>query len=441
MTLALAGLLALAVLCWLPRWFILGLIIPSLMVVSIAEEQALIPPLASIGTADIRIIDALVAIVLARIVVVGLAKRRVPRVHPAHAALAGYVGVLEILTTLHYFLFGNEAFEGQLVSLARFGIQLIAGCAMTAAVRTARDLMWARRCLDLFGYLLVGSLAIEVAAIFLGLPVPIPTKPSELEASERFFGLIGDQVSFVFVFYILRHLLAGHLLRLGLFIAALSATGTRGALVTLAVGLVVIALQRETWRSFSRMKFAYGMVLSLSVVLTLTVMGLGQGLQRFENLITREESFDTIDQRIMTTEVALRVIADNLLLGVGYMGFPHVADAYGAEQVFETHYNPVFIATVPDQLLQAVTDGGLFGLLALVVALAILLRTFSQAAHSMPGDLGVFLRAGYGWLWALVLGNRSAAWILPASMISFLLLLILALAIQGMRLQRCGVKP
>ena len=179
----------------------------------------------------------------------------------------------------------------------------------------------------------------------------------------------------------------------------------------------------------------------LAIALLVLASAAGEARAQAENYPVRAVKLISDSSPGSAVDVALRVIADNVLLGVGYMGFPHVADAYGAEQVFETQYNPVYIATVPDQLLQAVTDGGLIGLLALVVALAILLRTFSQAAHSVPGDLGVFLRASYGWLWALVLGNRSAAWILPASMISFLLLLMLALAIQGMRLQKCGVKP
>jgi hypothetical protein len=140
-----------------------------------------------------------------------------------------------------------------------------------------------------------------------------------------------------------------------------------------------------------------------------------------------------INQRLFTISLAFRVFLDNPLLGVGFTGFKYIALDYGAiEEAVEKlgGFVPNYIATASNQFLQVATDGGVIGLGAFIWIIFVISRSLRQAMENAPINQRPIFAAGYLWLWSLVIGNQTAAWILPGSLISYLLWLLLGLTIS-----------
>jgi len=141
---------------------------------------------------------------------------------------------------------------------------------------------------------------------------------------------------------------------------------------------------------------------------------------------------NTFHQRLQTGGVAWETALDHPVFGVGYSGFRLVARNYGADTAFSTFWSPVFISTAGNQYLQVLTDGGIVALIAFITFILVCLRAFKETMEFTTDErIHAFLGAGYVWLFALVLGNQSAAWMLPGSLISYLLWINLSVVIAA----------
>jgi len=118
---------------------------------------------------------------------------------------------------------------------------------------------------------------------------------------------------------------------------------------------------------------------------------------------------------------------DNIITGVGYTGFRHFALDYGAWNEFSSvlYFSRNFIATAGNQFLQVATDGGILGLISFGYMVIVLLRTLKKAARNTVNEYRNIFFAGYVWLLSLLLGNLTATWLLPSSLISYFLWIIL----------------
>jgi O-antigen ligase len=137
-----------------------------------------------------------------------------------------------------------------------------------------------------------------------------------------------------------------------------------------------------------------------------------------------------LTQRFSTVTLAVQVFMDNFLLGVGFSGFRFAAIDYGAENLFfrNLSYSPLFVASTGNQYLQVATDAGVVGLAAFLWMMRDFLRTLKRAEARVVGPLQEQTKAGYLWLLSLAIGNQSAAWLLPGSLISYLVWVSLGLA-------------
>jgi O-antigen ligase len=157
-----------------------------------------------------------------------------------------------------------------------------------------------------------------------------------------------------------------------------------------------------------------------------------------------------VTQRWLTASIALRVFVDNIFTGVGFTGFRYIALDYGAVEMMSKElgsFAPNFIATAGNQYLQVATDGGIIALVIFIWMLVVFGLNLRRAELCTFGEQRASFAAGYLWLLSLAIGNQSAAWMLPGSLISYFLWILLGLSIgdwlrvsQNKRAMQQGLK-
>ncbi|MEO6752106.1 MAG: O-antigen ligase family protein, partial [Chthoniobacteraceae bacterium] len=140
-------------------------------------------------------------------------------------------------------------------------------------------------------------------------------------------------------------------------------------------------------------------------------------------------------QRTVSARLAAAMIADNPLLGVGYMGYERMLERYGGDQYFDLAHPDGASANANNQILQSLTDSGIIGLLAfglLVFCAARLL--WRTAARCDDRLIGTFFFAACLWLITQLFGNVAAVWLNPSSFVARLTWIALGLAVAVARM-------
>ncbi len=408
----------------LPTWVSLIWVIPTLMLFSLA-----LGPVLSVGDADILASDIVFLVVVAKIARSVMVGQR-PLYRPLYSddvykAVAVFLCALLAATIAAGARFGGKIFLAEVIALLRFGTQVAVLPLMTLAVRGEKQVSRAQRFLDYGGYAIAATLYLNIWLLQMGLHF------GEVQVHEdmvRYFGPLGDQVGFVLLYFVFKALMRQKLLEAVSLGIAVVLTGTRGTLIALAVGLGVLLWRGYSVRYTARRVFA---LLAICTALGIAAwFDLGGMRSRF---LERELLESGAVQRWLTASIALRVFADNLMTGVGFTGFRYVALDYGAVEVAIEKlggFAPNFIATAGNQYLQVATDGGLIALGAFIWMILVFSHTLRWAMKHASANQRATFAAGYLWLWSLVLGNQTAAWILPGSLISYLLWLLLGLAVS-----------
>ncbi|MCS3918914.1 O-antigen ligase family protein [Fervidibacter sacchari] len=408
----------------LPTWFSLVWVIPSLMIFSHS-----IGPVFSVGNADIQAFDVVLFAVTVKIASTIMVRQGSVYKHQIYRTVASFLGVLLIATVLGGIRFGAEVFLAEMVALLRLGTQVVVIPLMALSVKGEGEVSHVQRFLDYGGYVIVGTIFLNIWLLRIGGSL------GEVQVQEgmvRYFGPLGDQVGFVLLYFIFKALMRQRLWEAVCFVVGVVLTGTRGALAALLVGLSVML-----WQGFFVKKRARWFLVMLGVCVALGI-ALWSDVGGMRSRFVNEKYFESgVSQRLLTASIAFRVFLDNPLIGVGFTGFRYVALHYGAVEAAVEKlggFAPNYIATAGNQFLQVATDGGVIALGAFIWMILVISRSLRWAMeHATPNQRADFA-AGYLWLWSLVLGNQTAAWILPGSLISYLLWLLLGLAI-GVRLK------
>lgn len=396
-----------------PRWILLIGIVSILMTLSYSN---LLPTVLSIGDIDIWLFDIIMIIVMLRSLIALRFHNHLLKIHPVYIALTGFLVIMAISSILAYYHFGAKIGIKEFIALLRFSVQVVSLPLIALIVTIEGKIESCQKLLSYIGY----SAALLIYMNIFLLPYGFSFGEVQVtEGSARYFGLFGDQVGFILLFFFLWELLKKRWLAAIVFGGAIIATGTRGALITTAVGIGILFWKALNVPSLGKRLWT-GVIVSLVILGALIVQDLGGTRSRFTGA-TLESG---IEQRWKMISLAIRVILDHPLTGVGYMGFRHVADEYGARDVFGHWYAPNFIATAPNQYLQVATDGGIIGLISFLWLIFVLLRELKIA-----GKNDRFFAAAYIWLLSLLIGNQTAAWLLPGSFISYMLWLIMGLLI------------
>jgi O-antigen ligase len=395
----------------LPAWVSLVIVVPTMM--GLSFSGALLP-LQSAGGSDIQAYDVVTIVAAFKIAAAVLLRGGTLVVHRVHGWLLLFLGVLTAATIIAAFRFGTAFFRAELTPLLRFLVQALALTLFLPQALQERQFPLLRRSLDLLGYVM--AVPIFLGLFFLGSGIFI----GEVHGA-RTFGFVGDQVGFVLVLYVIWHLLARNYLRCGFFALAILATGTRGALLALLVAVFITALQRRSLGGRRvRLRTVVGVPLVLGAVVFVT--DIGGSRTRFTGSAVGRGS--NVQQRLLTQRMGVEVFAESPLVGVGYTGFRLRAIERGAIPRFVREmgrYARNFTTNASNQVLQTATDAGILGVVALGLLFFELLRALRAAARVADPATSELLFAAYIWLWALIVGNQAAAWLLPGSFIAYLL--------------------
>jgi len=425
-------LVALALAAVLPAWLSLVVVVPTMMALSFTGTLL---PLGSSGSgADLQAYDVVTIIASFKLASAVLLRGGTLVVHRVHAALLLFLGVLFAATSIAAFRFGSAFFRAELTPLVRFVVQALALTLFFPQGLHERQFPLLRRSLDVLGYVM--AVPIFVGILFLGSGLDV----GEVHGA-RTFGFVGDQVGFLLVLYVLWHLIARNYLRAFFFALAILATGTRGALIALVVGVLVTALQRR-WLGGRRVRLrtVLGVPLVLGVVLFTTDIG-GTRTRLSGRAVGRGSN---VEQRLLTQRLGVEVFAESPAVGVGYTGYRLRAVEKGAITRFVSqlgHYSTVFTTNASNQLLQTATDAGVGGVVALGLLFFQLLRALRTAARWADPATSELLFAAYFWMLALIVGNQAAVWLLPGSFIAYLQWLCAAVAIVTLHAHRAPADP
>ncbi len=406
----------------LPKWILLIFCVPLLMVVSFNN---ILPPLISIGDAHVQIFDSILIVVVIRVAGPILLRKQQLRLYPQYSSIAIFLCVLLAATILSYYRFGEEVFISEIISYLRLLTQIAVFFLFPYSIRTTGESLLARKTFYYVGYAI--ALTVYLSLIFFGFGTIL----GEVQTSEginRYFGFIGDQVGFIILFFIFNKLIDRSWIGALFFAGALLATGTRGAFVALVVGVVIMLLEMRSELLLSKKKLG---ILLMGLAMFASVMVL-QDFGGSRSRFVGHHLEAGLTQRLLTMKLAGLMFIDNIITGVGYTGFRHLALDYGARNEFGGlgyYFSENFIATAGNQFLQAATDGGILGLISFGYMVIVFLRTLKKVAMNTVNENRSMFFAGYVWLLSLLIGNLTAAWLLPSSMISYLLWIVLGFAL------------
>ena len=139
------------------------------------------------------------------------------------------------------------------------------------------------------------------------------------------------------------------------------------------------------------------------------------------------------NERLLAWEVAVRAFLENPVTGLGYTGLRYLAfDYFGKETLGEyLRYLRAPMTTAGNQYLQLAAEGGVLALVSYGWMMLRFLGILRSAMGHTEGQTRNFALAGCFWLLSLLIGNQTASWLLPGSVISYLLWLIMGLTIAA----------
>lgn len=406
--------LALAV----PSWITLSLIVPVLIVLS--SYMAIIPPLFSSASTDIEVFDVVILIVFLKMSFNMLRLNFPLQVKRLFNVISIYLGVLLFSTLIAAFRFGEDVFMGELISFLRFLMQFAVFLLLFYSITAVRDIRRLYSILHFIGYSIGISVYASIALYqFLGVKFGEVIDAGTLV---RYFGPIGDQVGFVLSLFCFKEFVSGRMLPSLFFAGAVLATGTRGAVIALAVGLSVLLFRQLKNYRFNRLTIKQ-LSFVFSLVLLVVIVG-GVTVARFKGDILSQ----TYIQRAISMSIAINVFQDNLLMGVGFNGFHFFTEPY--EGLFKK-FSQNYVANANNQYLQVATDAGIIGL----IAFFFLLERFLHILKLAGEDNEPWFTSGRAWLISLLVGNQAAVWLNPGSLVSYFLWMLLAIAAAKVRLE------
>lgn len=406
----------------IPPWLILVGVIPACMVLI---RSGLVLSLFTVGDAHVEILDVLTVMVVVRLLARAVVTRAMPGLAELRSHLGGpllaFFGSLFLATCVAHVRFGGAIFVSEMIPLLRFAAQTISGLAIALAIRSDEELARAWGVLRTMGYLAALSLCISVAFWALGLKFG---EVQETDGIVRWFGPIGDEVSLILALFVLWEVASRHWVLAGLMVGAMFLTGTRGAVLTLAVGGFAVWWLAHGLSPILRKRVLVGLMMCCVSAGGVLVLDPGAAVQRFTEASIVNQG---LGGRIELMSAAASMFADSPLTGVGFQGFRLLKPDYdrGRERL-DTEGE--IGSNAANQYLQTAADGGFLAVLAL---LWLGRRALQMIASERVGPRGMQALAASGWLWGLLVGAQTVAWLVPSSLIAQLFWLVLGLAVAG----------
>lgn len=294
-------------------------------------------------------------------------------------------------------------------------------------VRTRADISAALAFLDFGGLVIAASvyLALGLYYVSLGFGEVLVHGGGAIRA----FGPLGDQVGFILILFVVRSLAHRNWPLFGVHLGALFLTATRGAFIALGIALVLMFALRASRLGKVRKRSFSALVVAGAIGLVLLIELGGFLVERFA---TPEEILHGVTSRLASMKLGLMVFDDNPILGVGFGGFQEVVWRYNPKAYFDVFLEN-YVSTAANQAVQTAAEGGAVGLVMLTLLLmAIVLQTRRVMKIVGPSHDNE-IRSILIWMLAIVIGNQSAVWILPDSVLGYFFFLVAAIGCCTLR--------
>ena len=396
------------------------------------------PAILSAGPVDVTPVDIVLVSLLLRCAFGIVVKRQLAADPALYSAILIFLSVNLIATLAAGVKFGQGQFLRCLTSEARLVSEIALVPVMACAITT---LPQARRCIGILLATLAALAAIQFINFFGASHGIIIGEVQGIERGEvRYFGPVGDSVGFVLLLGYAASLCFARIAGACAFLGGILLTAGVGSIFAAGLGTVLFlafGTQSAEVRDFARRRlwllpmFAFAGLAGLAIF--------AQPMAK--TLLDRVGSGSYASsggQRLATAQMAGAMIADNPLLGVGYMGYEYVLAHYGGDRLFDLTHLDGSTANANNQFLQALTDSGVCGVLALGALVFCAARLFRRvASRSEDRFIGTFFLAAFIWLLALAFGNLAAVWLNPSSFVARFFWIILGAAVAVQRLLPC----
>jgi O-antigen ligase len=414
------------------RW-----IAPALPLIWIFER--LLPQdhqiLAQVGTIHISPADLIIILLLVKLAVSLALDKELVIDRSLYLALAFYLSVNLLASLGAGMKFGGAAFLGSLTSWARFVAEVLVIVIISQTIQTPAQ---AKRALRILLGTLVLLAAIQFVNCFGASHGFVIGEVQGLERGEpRYFGPIGDSVGMVLLLGYLVALCFASVTAAAFFLGGILLTAGLGAMAATCVATALFlffGLRTTLVRKFALRLLVLLPLLALAALVSLSLFRNSLDTTLLDRLTTGNY-LESGAQRGASAKLAAAMIVDNPLLGVGYMGYERALQQYGGDAYFDLERPDGGTANANNQILQALTDGGIVGLLAFAVLITLAARLFLQvAARSEDRFLSTYYLAAFLWLLTQVFGNLAAVWLTPGSYVARLLWIILGIGVALARL-------
>lgn len=406
----------------LPAWLLLVFGYPVLRVL---EGQVGIPPLLSLGEVDILIADLIIVTLTWKVLLRAPQEPRfLSRIRSALLpGLLAFILVMAASTGVSYVRSGGNIFLAQLVSFSRYvGVQIGGFLLLTVCLRTFNDVRKVKQAVCWLGYFAAASVYVSWLLNSVGVTFG-EINPVEGGGSVmRYQGALGDSIKLFLLPFIFLEILSGRSVRTVFLLMALFAAGGRVGLIGLWVGLVAIAVLRGNKLLQTRQFLSLvALILAVTVGIGLDIGGIAT---RFTDPVVWGHG---LGQRVATWSVGFRMAAENLATGLGFGGYGLFASSYvladyaGAQP---------FLTEVYSQVLKATVDGGALGLASFLWMMSSFLAVMKRGMAVTEGELHFLMESGYVSLITLIILSPFVAWMLPASNVSYLLFIFVAVGVR-----------
>jgi O-antigen ligase len=391
--------------------------------------------LAHVGAINLSPADVIIILLLVKLAVSLALHKELVIDRSLYLGLSFYLSVNLLASLGAGMKFGEAALLGSLTSCARFVAEALVIVIISQTIQTPAQ---AKRVLRILLGTLVLLAAIQFVNWFGASHGFVIGEVQGLERGQpRYFGPIGDSVGMVLLLGYLVALCFASVTGAALFLGGILLTAGLGAVVATCVATALFfffGLRTPAVRDFALRGLLLLPLLALAALVSVSLFTNSLDTTLLDRL-TSGNYLDSGAQRGTSTKFAATMILDNPLLGVGYMGYERALKQYGGDAYFDLQHGDGGTANANNQILQALTDGGIVGLLAFAILITVAARLFLRvAARSEDRFLSTYYLAAFLWLLTQVVGNLAAVWLTPASLIARLLWVSLGVAVAVARL-------
>jgi O-antigen ligase len=390
--------------------------------------------LAHLGTINLSPADLIIIVLLVKLAVSLALHKKLVIDRSLYLGFAFYLSVNLLASLGAGMKFGEAAFLRSLTSWARFVAEALVIVIISQTIQTSAQ---AKRVLRILLGTLVLLAVIQFVNWFGASHGFVIGEVQGLERGEpRYFGPVGDSVGMVLLLGYLAALCFASVTGAALFLGGILLTAGLGAVVATCVATALFfffGLRTTLVRDFALRLLVLLPLLALAALVSLSLFTDSSGTTLRDRL-TSGSYLESGAQREASSKLATAMILDHPLLGVGYMGYERALEQYGGDAYFDLEHLGG-TANANNQILQALTDGGIVGLLAFAVLITVAARLFLRvAARSEDRFLSTYYLAAFLWLLTQVFGNLAAVWLTPASFVARLLWVSLGVAVAVARL-------